>query len=403
MSFNFLNQRQALFSVFALIAIVFICAAIYFDRWRLNMLQPSDALGYYVYLPAYFIHNDLNNLKQTHHAGLSRIDGYQAHPNLHTNEPIDYGNTTYINGNQVIQYTMGVAMLNLPFFAVGHAIAHLGGFTADGFSAPYLLAMYLANIFYILLGLWALFWVLKPLVGHNIALWSILSIAFVTNLFYFATYNAAMAHGYLFTLWAWLLYATPRLYQSFSYKYAVLVGVCVGFIALIRPTEAVAIFVPVLYGVTNWQSLKNRFIWALQNWSLVVLAIFVAFIVWTPQLCLWKAYTGKWLFYSYGQQGFNFLKPQILNGLFAFGNGWLVYTPIFLIAAWGAWYMYRQKNGFLGPLLVIFPITVYANYSWWCWQYINGFGSRPMIDIYALLAIPLALTLQKGIKLPFWR
>lgn len=40
--------------------------------------------------------------------------------------------------------------------------------------------------------------------------------------------------------------------------------------------------------------------------------------------------------------------------------------------------------------LIILPIHIYIIYSWHCWNYINGFGSRPMEHVYPLLALGLA-------------
>jgi len=42
-------------------------------------------------------------------------------------------------------------------------------------------------------------------------------------------------------------------------------------------------------------------------------------------------------------------------------------------------------------------------YSWWCWWYGGSFGSRPMIDTYGLMAIPLAAFLAAFTNKSFWK
>jgi hypothetical protein len=45
-------------------------------------------------------------------------------------------------------------------------------------------------------------------------------------------------------------------------------------------------------------------------------------------------------------------------------------------------------------IAILFPIYSYIIYSWYCYNYVNGLGSRPMIHLYPLLAIPLAAFFQ---------
>ncbi len=63
-----------------------------------------------------------------------------------------------------------------------------------------------------------------------------------------------------------------------------------------------------------------------------------------PQLLYWKLVSGNWLFYSYGNEGFDFLHPHIFDGLFCFKNGWLSYTPIMLFGLIGIVLMHKKKK-----------------------------------------------------------
>jgi hypothetical protein len=112
-------------------------------------------------------------------------------------------------------------------------------------------------------------------------------------------------------------------------------------------------------------------------------------------LCL-SLYFGKQTpahgsYYSYGDEGFFFTNPQIINGLFSYRKGWLIYTPLMIFALLGILTLARRKfQQFFIPVLIFTVANIYVVYSWWCWWYGGSFGSRPMIDSYPLMAVALA-------------
>ena len=88
----------------------------------------SDGNGYYMYLPAVFTYHDLG-MKFVYNGSFSDPSGL-----VNTFFPM-------ATGQVVDKYTMGVALLQMPFFLVADIVAKL--FTlelADGFSALYQLA-----------------------------------------------------------------------------------------------------------------------------------------------------------------------------------------------------------------------------------------------------------------------
>ncbi|MGB0839529.1 MAG: hypothetical protein ACPGXL_05285, partial [Chitinophagales bacterium] len=113
----------------------------------------------------------------------------------------------------------------------------------------------------------------------------------------------------------------------------------------------------------------------------------------------WKYVSGDWLFYSYGKEGFDFSKPRIWDGLFSFQNGWFAYTPLMFLATAGTFWLLKYRDWLL-PFALFFTFQIYIAYSWWCWYYINGFGSRPMVETYAMVSIALgylvAMCMQKA-------
>ncbi|MBK6283367.1 MAG: hypothetical protein IPF54_12580 [Draconibacterium sp.] len=130
---------------------------------------------------------------------------------------------------------------------------------------------------------------------------------------------------------------------------------------------------------------------------MIFLAGTAAFLVILPQLLYWKAQTGHYIFNSYMDQGkFFFLEPQIINGLFSYRKGWLIYTLIMILAIFGFFLVAKNmRQIYFLPILIFTVINIYMVYSWWCWWYGGSYGSRPMIDIYGIMAIPMAAILEK--------
>lgn len=361
--------------LYALPVVAYLLAFAYFERWPGGILR-ADALGYYLHLPATFIHQDVGDYTRTLTAW-RRYNQSDADPREDR-----YGLRPTANGRLLDKYPLGVALLESPFFAVAHLVCLCSGghYAADGFSAPYTLLVGLASPLYALLGLFLLYRTLCVYFSRRIAGWTIAVIALATNLFYFAAINLGMSHPALFFGWSLLIYAAQRYRENPGRRMALLQGAALGIIAIGRPPELIAGLILLFWGSFPRAQAALTF------------AAFAALAL--LQLSYWKWVSGQWLLYSYTGEVFHWSKPQILNGLFSYQNGWLVYTPVMVLALAGLWPLRRRIPGAWLSIVLILPLHLYITYAWWCWQYINGFGSRPMVDLYPLLAFPLAALLE---------
>lgn len=363
----------------------------YYARWNTNTLYGGDAWGYYAYLPALFIYGDLDDPVTTYQA-TAEVTGFV--PSL----PEPGGELhQHPNGNHIIKYTCGVALFELPFFLSGHLLAGTLGIAQNGYTLPYRLSIHLGMLVYLFWGMYLLYRVLLRIVKSNIAIFTLAVIALATNLHYYSVYNGVMAHTVLFFLYSALLYSTVRIYEAPRKKWALLLGLSAGCIILIRPVEIICLALPLLYGVTTRKALHERWQFLGKHWPLVLLTGLVIACCGFPQLLYWKHSTGSFLYYSYADEGFNWLRPNISGGLFSFKNGWLTYTPVMLLSLIGIYFLIRRRSDWLWSVLVFLPLHIYITYSWWCWYY-NGFGSRPMVEAYALLAFPLAYFLEVAFR-----
>jgi hypothetical protein len=183
-------------------------------------------------------------------------------------------------------------------------------------------------------------------------------------------------------------------------KHTIILGLLAGIIVLIRPVNGLVLLFPALGGISSYKDFSNRLV---NNWRMILLAGVVAFLMMIPQMLYWKAQTGHYIFNSYMDQGrFYFLQPQILNGLFSYRKGWLVYTPVMILAFYGLFFTRRMATPLFFPILIFAVVNIYVVYSWWTWWYGGSFGSRPMIDMYGIMAVPLAAFIDHARKGKNW-
>lgn len=379
------RQREG---AFILLALFLFGAFFYFDRWP-REINGGDPFGYYMHLPATFIYQDVGDYSKTLTAASEYFQEIRlpAERNIHT--------VPTPTGLRADKYPLGVAVMIAPFFGAAHAFCTISGlYPADGFSKPYVLLCGLATIFYVLWGLGMLYYLLLRYFRPGAAALTILIIGLATNLFYLSVWNNLMAHAFLFFQISWLLDRTIRFWDKPDWRRAVLVGVSAGLVGLTRTHDLVVGIVPLVWGLVSWASLRERFQFFLRKWYFFAAAALAGLVVLMPQILYYKMLSGKWWWYAYVGETFNFNKPHILDGLFHYSNGWLVYTPVMFFVFPGFFLLWRYARQAFWPLVLFFPVYLYLIYSWWCWNYINRLGSRPMADIYGLLAFPLAAFLH---------
>ncbi|MDZ7774829.1 MAG: hypothetical protein U5L09_04050 [Bacteroidales bacterium] len=297
---------------------------------------------------------------------------------------------------------MGVAMLHLPFFLLAHLITLLLPFAANGYSPPYELAMYLSSIFYTLAGVYFLRKLLLKHFTEKITAWTIILVVFGTNLFFYSTLRTGTSHTYSFALITASLFFYEQWHEKNTWKTTIIIGILSGFIVLIRPTNVIIALVFILYGITNFRALKDKLSVFKAHYPKLLLILIVAFMVLFPQMVYWKWITGDWIYYSYKDEGFFFSDPELIKGLFSFRKGWLLYTPVMFFSVLGMIWLYQNQRKYMLAVPIFFLINIYIVYSWWAWWYGGSFSSRPMIDTYGLMAIPLAAFLKETIHQKKW-
>jgi hypothetical protein len=124
------------------------------------------------------------------------------------------------------------------------------------------------------------------------------------------------------------------------------------------------------------------------------------------QLIYYKVMTGKFLFNSYGGnagEGLELLHPYLLEVLFSYRKGWLLYTPMMVFALLGFVTLYKMHKKQFYSVLLFFILSFYLIASWSCWWYADCFSQRVVIPMYVLLAIPLGSFIEYFINQRNWK
>jgi len=108
------------------------------------------------------------------------------------------------------------------------------------------------------------------------------------------------------------------------------------------------------------------------------------------QIFYWKYASGDWIVYSYREQGFSWLKPHLIDGIFSYKSGWLTYSPFMIFSLLGFYHLYRQHRGIFASTLIFAALFIYIAFAWDEWWYGGALGQRAMVQSYAVLAFPLA-------------
>ncbi len=341
-----------------------------------NSIITSDGKGYYAYLPATFIYHDLNfgffdSIETKYYTAQLKYDFRSSSK----------------EGKIIDKYFSGVAVLQLPFFLGGHAVAKLSGAEADGYSKPYAIALNIGACFWLLIGLIFLRRLLISFgASHLKAALVLLTFVFGTNLFYYVISEPAMSHVYSFSLISIFLVYSKKWLDTLRNKYFLLMCLLLGIITLVRPVNLlIVLWIPFAAGSSKifFSVIQANF----RKPLCLVTGILLFFFPILIQLVIYKTSTGHWYIYAYGIEHFYFWKPELINFLFSYKKGLFIYTPLTFLALFGLiplWKKDRFRAIWMG--FTIFFI-MYVLSCWWMWYYGGSFGMRPMVDFFSLFAL----------------
>ena len=348
----------------------------------------GDAKAYYAYLPAIFIYQD---------AEYNFVDDYEQKYYAKDHRK-DFLNTTE-NGRQVNKTFPGVALLYLPFFLIAHFLASIFGAEADGYSLIYQYLFDFGYWFYILIGAIYYLKVFRLLHFKDKHIYFSLFVLIAgTNVLFYSMVDQSVTHLFNFAMINGLVYHLLKFKDNSKVKHIYYSIALLVLIGITRPTNIlVLVLLPIF--ISDRQFYIDVFKQIFKPKPFLIIVGIIGLIGCIP-FVLWQWQTGNWIVYGYGEEGFDFKNPELLNFLFSYTKGWFTYTPIasFTLVL-GLYYVGRKRILKSINIIVFYAISIYIFSSWWCWYYGAGMGQRVMIDHFVLLGYLMLLFLKNAPQL----
>ncbi len=342
----------------------------------------SDGKGYYDFLPAVFIYHDLQFKFRE-----KQIEGAQN----------NIAHNVKSNGKTVNKYTVGMAMVWLPFFLATHAyMKYFHPELATGFSEPYHESIFLVSLLFLFLGLLVLKKLLALYTDKN-SLIIIVQLLFLfgTNLFLYTYSEPSFTHVYSFTFIAAFLYSYIMFIRTNQSVHLYAISFLLAMIVLIRPFNALILALLPFFsgGITPFLQHLN-FVFAIRLRLFITLGIFV--LLMSVQFIIWQVQSGSFLPWTYTDEKFIFSNPTLWQTLFGFRKGLFIYTPLLFLTLFSFFILFKKgkKQEALWLFLGLFIIH-YFMASWQTWWYGASFGLRPYIDFYPVFAVLTILVLNE--------
>ncbi|MFM9028640.1 MAG: hypothetical protein ACKOQ6_11705 [Bacteroidota bacterium] len=353
----------------------------------------AEGHGYYSYLLTSHIYNDptfdfFNQLYVKYYCG-----GVQPPVMNFINE---------FDGIRVNKYYPGVSLLWMPFFLIAHLLSLLFGWTADGYSDAYQYAIGIAGIFYTGLGI---HFTLRLMDRFRISFYmqALVSttLLFGTNLLIYSGAWSSQTHAYSFFLIAAFSYYAFRLFDETDFdKNGALsiLAVLTALIISVRPQCIAVVFLLPFYGATRTKlsRIMRENMPSLKFFFGMLLASLIIFRV----VYYWHLQTGHWYLYPYHGESYDLMQPHVIDILFSYRKGWLLYSPFILFGLAGIIFFKSLKEK--TNLFLFWFVLVYVSSCWWCWTYSQtSFGQRTFVDFYPLIGLQAGILFEK-IKARRW-
>ncbi|MCW3101778.1 MAG: hypothetical protein JWO09_218 [Bacteroidetes bacterium] len=367
---------------------VFVTTNIHWGKNKWQNILEADAKGYYAYLPAVFIYQDL-------HFGF--YDSVEKGPDADPHFVSEY--RVQVDGSKTInKYFCGTALAEAPFFLLAYTVSSISGANNTGFSQTYMLFITLAAIFYLWLGLWYTDKLLDLYrIRKGFRSICIIGILFGTNLFFYSVCEMGMSHIYSFAFMAMFCYFVKRAFMSGQGKHLFISLLLLGIIFLVRPANLMILLaLPFLAGdlysiLTGINTIKKNPFWFLGG-------LISCLLIMSIQLIIYKIATGHFWVDSYPGEDFHFNDPHFFSILFSYKKGLFLYTPLYLLALGGIYFFFKKRKFEFFTFIFFFVALTYVLSSWWNWWYGGSFSSRVYVEYLPLFAVLLAFMLQHASK-----
>ena len=335
----------------------------------------SDGWGYYLQLPAILIHGD-PYLVFLNAPDLPKDVRQYRFPDHHW-QGLSIHGAGYLD-----KYAFGPAVLQLPFFLIALAIAHIRYVDVNGFEPVFQIANAVSGAIYFGLGSFLIYRACRLRYDRLPSALALAATILATNVLLYAGADASYSHVYGYCILAGLVYLTLWRVESGqppTRAAFVLFGLLMGLAVMVRPTNAVygLLFLVFARGTPPRELLIGG--------SCAFLASAIAV---SPQMVLWYVTTGRPIYYSYRGEGFKWLSPQPFNYLFSIRKGVFFWHPFYLLMILTLPKAWPKRPFETAVTLLIVVLGLYIGAAWSDYTFGDSFGSRQSVELLPILLIP---------------
>jgi hypothetical protein len=335
----------------------------------------ADAVEYYSHVRSLYFDQDLDFANEFDHFGiLRRYDKTNVTP----------------TGHRRTVFSVGPALLWMPFYAAGDLVARARGDVQDGYSPAHIRGAMLGSLLYGLAGLALLHRLLRRRFARAVTLWTLALLLYGTFLCWYLVVDPLMSHAAAFFLAAAVFSVWWSGREGLSPTRAAGLGLLIGLLAAVRWQGALFLMLPAVGLLSQ----------ARRDWPgalRAAAALGAGFLLGVlPQLLAWKAIFGTYLLAD-PPQGRHFLRlsrPFLLETLFSSRHGLLFWTPILWAGFFGFLRLLRRDARGVAPPILLLAALTYVNACSGDWWAGGSFSNRRFDIALPLLALGLAAALE---------
>jgi len=369
----------------------------------LSLLNPwvrGDGVGYYAFVRAPLIEHSFNFER----------DYMDANPGFREARLDEHGQPKQVfrtrTGHLDNHFTVGPAMLWTPFFLLAHAgvlLARALGshVAADGFSAPYRLAMALGTAFWGFLGLLLAFRLARQYAGDLWAFFATVAIWWASSLPVYMYFNPSWSHAHSAFAVSLFVFYWHQTSERRTLRQWFVLALIAGLMLNVYYANAMLLMILVVEGLRDYAA-------AFRSGSCVrgtvvsqLLAKHWLFIA-VSLLCLVPTFVTREIVYGspfesgYGSvQHWAWRSPYFLAVLFSAEHGLFSWTPVLLLATVGL-FLFKWSEPRLGTPLISAALAFYVFIACYPdWAGISSFGNRFFVSLTPLFVLGLSVLLAR--------
>jgi hypothetical protein len=375
---------------------------LFFFLLSLALLNPwvrGDGVGYYAFARAPLIEHSL----QFEHDYMSANAGFRETRLGENGQPKPMFRTR--TGHLDNHFTVGPAMLWAPFLLVAHGgvlLARTLGsqVAADGFSAPYRVAMALGTAFWGFLGLLLAFRVARQYAGDLWAFLATVAIWWASSLPVYMYFNPSWSHAHsAFAVSLFVFYWHQTREQRTLRQWLVL-ALIAGLMINVYYINAALLVILVVEALRDYLAAFRHRAESSPSFSQLLARhlLFVAVVF----ICLLPTFYTRYVIYGgpfssgyIAPQDWAWRSPYFVAVLFSSEHGLFSWTPLLLLASVGL-VLFKFREPRVGTPLLAAALAFYLLIVCYPdWAGISSFGNRFFVSLTSLFILGLSVLLER--------